>query len=518
MRKKFSNLGWLGLFLVLMCLGATTALASGAEKHHHADEWSLVTDEPGWSPRAGLQVVELRNKFYLMGGRTPVDPAINPVPGASTMYSDVWKSRDKGQTWTQIRESDSPEVWPARAYFQAVTMRGRMFVLGGQNFELIANPDPGGPPFLPNSQFFNDVWSSRNGVDWTQLTAEAPWAGRAGLSAVVFRNEIYVMGGSFNDDPAIIGGPPTRVYFNDVWKSADGANWELMTEEAPWAPRAGGVAVVKGGYLYLVGGEDGFTCLPGLPCPPYYNDVWRTRNGADWELVTDEAAWAARPGHQCLVYKNYFVLFGGFGLSFDPDDPFAPSNPMDVWVSRDGAEWTMVSDSPWNAEDPADIKYDFDALVSRGGRFGFGSAIYTFGGDRETFNFADPLNYLNVDDDVWRFRPKWWRWGWFCDDKAGTDNVTATGVADLRAYPNPFNPRTTISFSLLGPERVNLAIYDIAGHRVRTLLGGSDLPAGNHEAVWNGKNQQGQSVPAGVYFYRLDAGEYTAAKRIMLVK
>ncbi len=518
MRNPLPVFRWSGLIFCFLIFVSATALANGGNNYHSPEEWSLLTEEPGWSGRAGLQVVELRNKFFLMGGRTPIDPAIIPVPGASTMYSDVWKSRDKGRTWTQILESEGADVWPARAYFQAVTMRGRMYVLGGQNFQLISNPDPNGPPLIPASEFFNDVWSSRDGVNWTQLTDNAPWAGRAGLSAVVFKREIYVMGGSFNDDPAVIGGPPTRVYFNDVWKSADGTNWELLTEEAPWAPRAGGVAVVKGRYLYMVGGEDGFTCLPDLPCPPYYNDVWRTRDGAEWELVTAEADWPARPGHQCLVFKNHFVLFGGFGLSFDPDNPFEPSNPMDVWVSRNGADWEMVSDSPWNAVAPADIKYDFDALVSRGGRFGGRSAIYTFGGDRETFNFQDPLNYLQVDDEVWRFRPKWWRGGWGSKDKSEAVVASTGVVSDLKAYPNPFNPKTTISFTLQSPARVRLAIYDIAGRRVQTLNDGTELGAGNHAAEWNGQDRFGQSAPAGVYFYRLEAGDYSTSQRIMLVK
>jgi hypothetical protein len=64
-----------------------------------------------------------------------------------------------------------------------------------------------------------------------------------------------------------------------------------------------------------------------------------------------------------------------------------------------------VSDSPWNASSPDDIKYDFDVLVVQGGAGGSRPSIYTFGGDRETFNFADPTNYLRVDNDVWRFAP-----------------------------------------------------------------------------------------------------------------
>ena len=54
---------------------------------------------------------------------------------------------------------------------------------------------------IPNSTFFADVWSSRDGVHWNQLTADAGWEGRAGLTSIVFKGYIYVLGGSYEDDP-----------------------------------------------------------------------------------------------------------------------------------------------------------------------------------------------------------------------------------------------------------------------------------------------------------------------------
>jgi hypothetical protein len=337
-----------------------------------------------------------------MGGRTPnpPPPAGPPIPGDSQIWGDVWKSKDQGASWQKILDTDDTTHWPARAYFQDVNKGSYMYVLGGQNFRVIENPacppfPSECPPFISTSDFFNDVWRSRNGVNWKQMTDNAGWAGRAGLSSVVFKGEIYIMGGSFNDDPAIIGGPPERVYFNDVWKSRDGADWELLTDNAPWEPRAGAVVVAKNGYMYLLGGENGFICEPLPFCdPPYFNDVWRSQDGANWEQVTAEADWVARPGHQAAVVKDKIVLFGGFGLI---------SNPMDVWTSKDGANWEQVSDSPWNAVSPDEIKYDFDVVVSQGKKHGLGPSIFTFGGDRETFDFEDPTNYLRVDNDVWRF-------------------------------------------------------------------------------------------------------------------
>ena len=138
---------------------------------------------------------------------------------------------------------------------------------------------------------------------------------------------------------------------------------------------------------------------PGTPCPPYFNDVWRTQDGSDWELVNESCAWSARPGHQVVVAQNRFVLYGGFGLGPDIN---IPANPMDVWISNNGSVWKNVSNAPWNATNPSEIKYDFDAVVVEGEKNN-SDMIFSFGGDRETFNFFDPFNYLNVDNDVWNF-------------------------------------------------------------------------------------------------------------------
>jgi hypothetical protein len=503
------------LLAILVCVGLTSqapAMANGLPLIDHWT-WTEVDDDAPWDARAGLRVVELRSKLYLLGGRTPIDPAVSPAPGASQIWGDVWRSRNKGRTWTRILETDDENHWPARGYFQALTKGRHMYVIGGQNYKVIPNPAPVGPPFLSISEFFNDVWRSRDGVHWTQMTADAGWEKRAGLSAVTLGRYIYVMGGSQNDDAAVIGGPPERIYYNDVWRSHDGSEWEQVSAGAPWAPRAGAVVVAKGGWMYLFGGEEGFTCESGGPCPPYFNDVWRSRNGADWELVTAAAPWAPRPGHQVVRVFNKFVLFGGFGLSTDPSDPFAPANPMDTWISRDGAHWEAVDGAPWNAMSPADIKYDFAAIVTRGGRFGWRPQIMTFGGDRETFDFTDPTNYLNIDNDVWSFALPIWG-----HHKALDDERVAAQVTGLHeAAPNPFNPSTTVAFSLAEGGPVKLAVYDIAGRLVKTLAAGSYGP-GRHEFIWAGRDSQDRPVASGVYLYRFETAGHSEVRRMVLVE
>ncbi|MDH4070063.1 MAG: T9SS type A sorting domain-containing protein [Ignavibacteria bacterium] len=474
-------------------------------------EWTLVNQDAMWERRAGLRVVELDGSLYLMGGRTPRPPGIPPLPGDSDIHGDVWRSDDYGATWTKILDTETPGHWPARAYFQAFRKGRHMYLLGGQNFRVSFNPACPPPfincsPVIDSTDFFNDVWRSDNGIDWVEVTGGAGWEGRAGLSAVVFNNEIYVMAGSQSNDSSIVGGSP-RTYFNDVWKSADGRDWVQLTDSAAWAPRAGAILKVKDDSMYLFGGEFGFTCEPLPFCdPPYFNDVWRSSDGVTWEVVTDSAAWSPRPGHHVAVIGDKFVLFGGFGLL---------ANPIDMWVSTDGATWDLMSDTPWDATVPEQIKYDFDLLVVRDPASA-GKAILTFGGDRETFDFSDTTQYLNVDNDVWRY-------GVRATAAFGStaSQVLSEGTPQQmlleQNYPNPFNPSTTITYGLSKAVFVEIAIFNLLGQRVTTLVAGIEKE-GYHSVTWNGMSVEGTPVPSGVYVYRMTAGEFTEVRKLMLMK
>lgn len=84
-------------------------------------------------------------------------------------------------------------------------------------------------------------------------------------------------------------------------------------------------------------------------------------------------------------------------------------------------------------------------------------------------------------------------------------------------FPNPFNPSTTISFDLAGRETVQLAIFNSLGQKVKTLAN-SDFSAGPHQLQWDGSDEFGQVVPAGVYYYRLQAGSFQDTKKMLLIK
>ena len=84
-------------------------------------------------------------------------------------------------------------------------------------------------------------------------------------------------------------------------------------------------------------------------------------------------------------------------------------------------------------------------------------------------------------------------------------------------YPNPFNPITRISYGLPKDSNVNITVYDING-RVVNLLINSNQPAGQGSIIWNGKNDAGMSVAAGLYFYKMQAGTFHQTNKMILLK
>lgn len=87
-----------------------------------------------------------------------------------------------------------------------------------------------------------------------------------------------------------------------------------------------------------------------------------------------------------------------------------------------------------------------------------------------------------------------------------------------QCQPNPFNPRTTIKYSLAQQGRVTLLVHDISGHTVRVLVDGEMIGSGRHEVIWDGLDSAGGQVASGVYFYRIEALGVSETKRMTLMK
>ena len=98
---------------------------------------------------------------------------------------------------------------------------------------------------------------------------------------------------------------------------------------------------------------------------------------------------------------------------------------------------------------------------------------------------------------------------------AAGDAPRALAIADV--VPNPFNPRTTIRFDVPRAGRVEVRIYDMRGRSVRTLAD-ADLAAGRHEAVWDGRDEDGGAAAAGVYLLRVATGGEQRSAKLVLAK
>jgi len=86
-------------------------------------------------------------------------------------------------------------------------------------------------------------------------------------------------------------------------------------------------------------------------------------------------------------------------------------------------------------------------------------------------------------------------------------------------FPNPFNPSTTISFSIRNAENVVLNVYNARGQLVKTLIDGNvEFIAGRHNVIWEGIDSHGRTVGSGIYFYRLQAGKFTSTRKMLLLK
>jgi len=98
-----------------------------------------------------------------------------------------------------------------------------------------------------------------------------------------------------------------------------------------------------------------------------------------------------------------------------------------------------------------------------------------------------------------------------------TYKVAPSVYALSKNYPNPFNPTTTIDYSIPQAGNVELVIYNTAGQKIRTLINQMQ-DASFYKVVWDGRDESGQSVASGIYFYRLVAGNFSKIEKMTLIK
>ena len=332
--------------------------------------WMQMTSGAGWSPRSSQTSVTMPDGGIVLMGGAEIDYNIK---------NDVWRSTDKGATWTQVNASAG---WSKRWGHSSVVMPdGSLVLMGGIEY------------YNSVESYKNDVWrSTDNGATWTQITASAGWSGRVHHSSVAMPDgSIVLMGGDEGGNKK-----------NDVWRSTDnGATWTKMTESAGWTARSehSSVAMLDGSIV-LIGGRISNSA-------GFKNDVWRsTDKGATWTQVNASADWSARAGHSSQVMPDgSIVLMGGRVYDSNSADGFK----NDVWRSTDnGATWTDVNASAgWSARcAQSSVSMPDGSIVLMGGYDG------------------------SNKNDVWRFVPA----GLLAQNPLHTYNTTGRYQVALQAY------------------------------------------------------------------------------------
>jgi hypothetical protein len=209
------------------------------QRHYQNDVWSSEDgqtwdyvnrgkDVP-WGPRVLHYTVVHNDQLWVIGGQTL--PQFGG--GDEAFYRDAWTSTD-GAEWTQVIPEEP--CWSPRGMIGgSAVMNGRIWVLGGGRYD------------TPTKErlYHNDVWSSEDGIHWTEHTKQALWHPRQYHDVAAWDGKLWVMEG-YN----AMGGNR-----NDVWYSADGVNW-IELPDTPWKPRHAASLVVHNGFLWMIAGNN----------------------------------------------------------------------------------------------------------------------------------------------------------------------------------------------------------------------------------------------------------------------
>jgi hypothetical protein len=195
------------------------------------------------------------------------------------------------------------------------------------------------------------------------------------------------------------------------------------------------------------------------------------------------------------------------------------SGVAEIRPPTDGrGNYLLASGQPYGPSTPTWVYEDPPTFYSqnKGGAYRMpnGNTLITESNDNDIFEVTA------AGVKVWQYTPpsevhrakRYW------DTPTGVAEITAPRARLEQSYPNPFNPTTTIPFTLRAHGHVELVIYDSAGRRIRTLISGVRSASLTHRAEWDGRDDNGRPVASGVYFYRLTTQGFAEARKLVLLK
>ena len=404
-------------------------------------------------------------------GNFPVMPGAGTIWGhASVVLGDTiyvaGGSSSGAPTTNFYKYSISSNVWSvgagtpvAKSGGDLVACRNKVYYIGGGNTAIATG----------TSETF--VYDPATGI-WTAL-ADIPTPVTGNVAECYRDSLIYCMMGGWNTYETLI-----QVY------NVNTNTWSQATQISSGNGRRSFAGGILGNKLFVCAGFSG----------SFRNDFWvGTINPLNplqitWQQRTNIAVATSRPGGTAIMGK-FYVVMGEINGGSGNDSVAIWDTTTSAWIYRDGKPNRTNNLS---GSISASITYCQGVP---------GVKIWCAGGSIQG-QVSRPLDVFADTCLLYCTGPL-----------TGINNNQIPLQYSLKQnYPNPFNPQTTISFDILKSGNVKLTITDILGKELQ-ILKNEYITSGRHEVVFDGSN-----MASGVYFYKLEAGEFTDSKKMVIIK
>jgi len=381
--------------------------------------------------------------------------------GANTDYATIKYNSSGVQEWVQIYDGNGPESSFDAAYSLAVDGQGNVYVTG----------ESYGPDVY--SDYATIKYNSAGVEQWVQrYDGPANSNEQAYSLAVDIQGNVYVTGMSY--------GGGTENDFCTIKYNSDGVE--------QWVQRYNGslnacdigfsIAIDGQGNVYVTGDTSG-------PTDDCATIKYNSDGVEQWVQIYNGPANDGDYSRSIELDGQGNVYVTGWSIVSGTDDDY-----LTIKYNTDGVEqWVQTYSGQGNGEDhswPLAVDGQGNVYVSG----------YSYGDSHTQFDYAT-IKYIQ---------------------ETGIQEKPSEKLENiLQAYPNPFKTETGIHYQLLQPGVVIIAIYNVSGQRIETLVN-EHREAGYYTVHWDGRSQDGKTVSNGVYFCRIRAGEYTSVKKILLMR
>lgn len=234
-------------------------------------KWTTTKNNAAEAVRPGASQIFFKGKFWLMGG----------MNNWAEFTNQIWSSSDAVQ-WTMVAEH---APWPARRNALVVEFDNKLWLFGGW--------ESSGKKDVTPTMFYRDMWQSRDGIQWTQISSNMPASNE---QVLIFQNQIWLLGK------------------DGVWTTTDGKAWRQTATGKPFSDRGSFGAEVFDGKMWIFG---------GMGTTKTTNEVWFSQDGTTWQEA-EHAPWFPRGGEYSTVFDGKLWIYGGkTGTTYDQAD--------DVW-------------------------------------------------------------------------------------------------------------------------------------------------------------------------------------------